>query len=139
MLNILFKIVRNTWLSYFYTLYMTNIEEKCVCWSAFQWWGGKLHYMKAFALQVLICFIHFFLWQDFISLAYTDIPWLTMFCLMIFHLYNGLKENCTLSFEYWSFSELVKHSTILSHDAFINVKMSPSSQPDRQSHGKQLI
>ena len=60
MLNILFKIVRNTWLSYFYTLYMTNIEEKCVCWSAFQWWGGKLHYMKAFALQVLICFIHFF-------------------------------------------------------------------------------
>lgn len=60
MLNILFKIVRNTWLSYFYTLYMTNTEEKCVCWGAFQWWEEKLHYMKTFALQVLICFTHFF-------------------------------------------------------------------------------
>ena len=97
--------------------------------------GGKITLYENFCITSFnLFYTFFFLWEDFISSAYTDIPWLTMFCLMIFHLYNGLKENCTLSFEYWSFSELVKHSTILSHDAFINVKMSHSSQPDRQSH-----
>ena len=50
-----------------------------------------------------------------------------------------LHRNHTLNFDYWSFPGLAICTTIHSFDAFINVKVSHSSQPAMWSQGKQLI